>query len=142
MFENPSLVPTVLDALRAGDYGTLLETLDLDEREDFVMAVPPGLGLVPTTITLVRYGSSQAILCLNGEDSAVNLTWHAHESETDAVECHEWKATALRHQAAEMHAAAHGPSGDAFRALMTLNRSGALDELKEHFRRATNPGGM
>jgi hypothetical protein len=126
MFENPSLVPTVLDALRAGDYVTLLETLDLDEREDFTMAVPPGSGMVPDSVTLVRYGASQAVLHLGGGESDVALTFHAHENEADAIECYRWKSGQLHDVAAQAFAAAHGPAGKVF---MALKDSGALDQM-------------
>lgn len=129
MYENPDLVPTVLDALRRGDFLTLIETLDLDDREDFTIAVPPGSGLNVDTVTLVRYGNTQAVLTINNHDDGTSVTtmaFHAHDNEADAVECHGRKADALRDMAAAAYAAANGPVGKAF---MALKNSGALDAL-------------
>lgn len=123
--DNPSLVPNVLTALREGNLVTLVDSLDADDREDFVIAVPPGSDLPVTTHTLIRYGASQAILTV-GDGDGIFLAMHSHDNEADAVECHGWKADQLRDLAAAAHAAANGPAG---RAFMALKESGALDAM-------------
>lgn len=123
---TPSAVPTVLAALRDGNLATVLDTLDLDEREEFVIALPAGHPSRPTTHTLIRFGNTQGILTLGGDDADVSLTLHAHDNEADAVQCHEWKADKMRALAAEAYAMATGPAGQAFSRLM---ESGAIDQF-------------
>lgn len=124
--DNPSLVPTVLEALRQGNLVTLVDSLDADDREDFVDAVPPGSDIPVTTHSLIRYGASQMILTVAGMDGHTSLVMHAHDHEAEAQECHAWKADQMRDMAAQMYAMAHGPAG---RAFMALKNSGALDNL-------------